>query len=461
MHYGYIGLDNKARKVKRIYVGINNIARKCVKGYAGVNGKAKLVFPSDVAIPSISGTYTYDTLRKNAIITNYDDDAVEIQGTISTTEAGVYNVIFKLKSQYYKWTDGTTENKTGTWQILPKAISVPTVSYNDLVYDGTPKSVTISDYNPSEILVSGTTNATNSSWYYVYFDLASSNYIWDDQTTARKSARWSIGRRGIPTPTVKGTYTYNGQRQTLVLNTDYPDQIYFSFGTNSAIDAGSYYADYRLVDKQNNYWIDTFADYVTVYWTINKAVIANPVPTIPVFNGTDQAPTWNYDSSLIVMTSNPTALHVVSRTATFKLTSDAAYDYQFDNGTSSKSITWTMQTAIITIVPVVDFPRYNLSVGTFVSGDFAIYNQNNYRIANNLRLSMTVGDTTKFSAEVNNRTPSSGTVYQPYVTVQAKASSSGTRITLNVWPIESWTNDITDSGGEMGVARKRWTFTAS
>lgn len=40
----YIGIDNKARHVKKLYIGINGIAKKIKKGYIGVNGKARLFY---------------------------------------------------------------------------------------------------------------------------------------------------------------------------------------------------------------------------------------------------------------------------------------------------------------------------------------------------------------------------------------------------------------------------------
>lgn len=40
----YIGVDNKARKVKSLYVGVDGKARKVKKGYIGVNGVARLFY---------------------------------------------------------------------------------------------------------------------------------------------------------------------------------------------------------------------------------------------------------------------------------------------------------------------------------------------------------------------------------------------------------------------------------
>ncbi len=40
----FVGVSNKARKIKKLYVGVGGKARKVKKAYIGVNGKAKLFF---------------------------------------------------------------------------------------------------------------------------------------------------------------------------------------------------------------------------------------------------------------------------------------------------------------------------------------------------------------------------------------------------------------------------------
>lgn len=40
----YIGVDNKARKVKKIYIGVNNIAREVKAAYVGVDNLARLCY---------------------------------------------------------------------------------------------------------------------------------------------------------------------------------------------------------------------------------------------------------------------------------------------------------------------------------------------------------------------------------------------------------------------------------
>lgn len=52
----YIGVNGKARKVKKIYIGVDNVARKVTKGYIGWGGKARQWWPNN----------------------NYDDDTITL-----------------------------------------------------------------------------------------------------------------------------------------------------------------------------------------------------------------------------------------------------------------------------------------------------------------------------------------------------------------------------------------------
>ena len=42
----YIGINDKARKVKKMYVGIDNIARRVKRAYLGINNVARCIFDS-------------------------------------------------------------------------------------------------------------------------------------------------------------------------------------------------------------------------------------------------------------------------------------------------------------------------------------------------------------------------------------------------------------------------------
>lgn len=61
----YIGVDGKARKVKKVYIGVDGVARKVKKAYIGdENGKARLCWTSDfyvkeLGVKGLSSGLTY------------------------------------------------------------------------------------------------------------------------------------------------------------------------------------------------------------------------------------------------------------------------------------------------------------------------------------------------------------------------------------------------------------------
>ena len=45
----YVGVSNKARRIKKIYVGVGNKARRIKKAYVGVGNKARLCYTTELA----------------------------------------------------------------------------------------------------------------------------------------------------------------------------------------------------------------------------------------------------------------------------------------------------------------------------------------------------------------------------------------------------------------------------
>lgn len=70
----YVGVGDKARKVKKIYVGVNGVARKVKKAYVGVNGVAKLVYRAD--------WWLSDTVSESDVLAAYN-----FKGADSSAEA--------------------------------------------------------------------------------------------------------------------------------------------------------------------------------------------------------------------------------------------------------------------------------------------------------------------------------------------------------------------------------------
>lgn len=146
-------------------------------------------------VPSVVGGMQYNGSVQSPSISPYDTGAISASGELSGTNAGTYTITFALITPNSQWKDGTKGDKLVTWRILPKSITVPTVTNTNKTYNGSAQSPTIGSYSASEITVSGTLSATNAGDYTIRFNLTStSNYIWSDMTTAEKTAAWKIAK---------------------------------------------------------------------------------------------------------------------------------------------------------------------------------------------------------------------------------------------------------------------------
>ena len=88
-----------------------------------------------LSVPSVSGSYTYDTTQKSAVVGAYDVSEITQSGDSTGTYAGTYNVLFDLvDSSNMEWSDGTTSQKSGSW-VIAKAAGGCTLSKNTVTLD--------------------------------------------------------------------------------------------------------------------------------------------------------------------------------------------------------------------------------------------------------------------------------------------------------------------------------------
>jgi hypothetical protein len=71
---------------------------------------------------------------------------------------------------------------------------VPTLSNTSLTYNGSAQGPIISPHDSDLIQVSGDVTATNAGNYTITFHLLNANVTWTDDTTADKTASWSIAK---------------------------------------------------------------------------------------------------------------------------------------------------------------------------------------------------------------------------------------------------------------------------
>ena len=93
------------------------------------------------AVPSQSGTLTYNGGSQSPTWNNYSTTQLTIGGTTSGTNAGSYTATFTPKSNY-RWADGTTTAKSVSWSIAKAAGSL-SISPTSMTLDTTTKSKTI------------------------------------------------------------------------------------------------------------------------------------------------------------------------------------------------------------------------------------------------------------------------------------------------------------------------------
>lgn len=93
------------------------------------------------AVPSQSGSLTYNGGSQSPTWNNYSTTQLTIGGTTSGTNAGSYTATFTPKSNY-RWADGTTTAKSVSWSI-GKAAGSLSISPTSMTLDTTTKSKTI------------------------------------------------------------------------------------------------------------------------------------------------------------------------------------------------------------------------------------------------------------------------------------------------------------------------------
>lgn len=110
------------------------------------------------AVPSQSGTLTYNGGSQSPTWNNYSTTQLTIGGTTSGTNAGSYTATFTPKSNY-RWADGTTTAKSVGWSIAKAAGSL-SISPTSMTLDTTTKSKTITVTRSGDGKISATSNNT-------------------------------------------------------------------------------------------------------------------------------------------------------------------------------------------------------------------------------------------------------------------------------------------------------------
>lgn len=303
------------------------------------------------AVPSQSGSLTFNGSTQMPGWYNYNPEALTLGGTTSGTNAGSYKATFTPK-EGYQWADGTTTAKEAAWTIGRATISVPSQS-GSLTYTGSAQSPSWSGYNSGKMTLGGTASGTNAGSYNATFT-PTSNYQWSGGSTAAKSVVWTIGRASLTVPVQNEKLTYTGSSQSPTWK-NYDSSKMTIGGTTSGTNVGSYSA--AFTPKSNYQWPDGTTTARSVSWTIDKAILTVPAQSGTLtYTGNSQTPLWSgYDSAKMTLGGTASGTNAGTYTVTF--TPKSGYQWP-DGSTSAKSVTWTIGKASLSVPTVSGSKTY-------------------------------------------------------------------------------------------------------
>lgn len=184
--------------------------------------------------------------------TETDDDYIYHIAIYNYTDETVYcySIRYTLMLGKNEYVTIHTQNETRTY------VPIPQITSEDFVYDGTEKTPTISEYDPELVEVTITPQTDAGTYYVVTHLIDQENYVWEDGHTLDRNIEWVIKPQLLTTPTVTGSFIYDGTEKSASISSYDTDLIEIdSSSVTSATNAGTYNVVFNV--KNNNY---TFSD---------------------------------------------------------------------------------------------------------------------------------------------------------------------------------------------------------
>ena len=230
----------------------------------------------------------------------------------------------------------TTETSTShIYKIIPKPVSLTTSNVSDITYNGVVHAPTATYIDVSGATVNAVTAITkdgtdinandvkNAGAYTLTASLKDkTNYVWDDDTTADKTCKWTINKLKITVEVTNANQsaTYNGAEPTI--NTDttvtltgsvasvppcVSNELLFSVTKETGVNAGNY-ALTPSATANSGYSVDNYDITPTNgTFTINKAALTVTANSENITYGDDK-PTFSVSYSGFVNNENESVL---------------------------------------------------------------------------------------------------------------------------------------------------------
>lgn len=313
---------------------------------------------AQVTVPSFyndESEFTYTGGNLGPTLQDQDPKTTNVSGDTLKTNAGDYTLTVSLKdTDNYEWATGGTENVELTWSIKKITLTVPTVAYN-VTYNGSATEVPLIGLDTDKMTLGGQFYATNAGSYTATVSLKdTTNYEWEDHTSASKEITWEIAKAVVQPPILTGTYVYTGEELTATF-TGYNTERMTVSGDLTGTALGKYTVYFTLdpnyrwatttnVDEQGRYVLE---------WEITSAGIGAPTISTLTF-------TYNKTTQSIALSTAETPRYVLSgdtqKTAAGTYTAYAvpATGYSWNNTVETDDqgryvITWTIEPAVLTL----------------------------------------------------------------------------------------------------------------
>ena len=334
--------------------------------YTWANGTSSTVFISWkitrklIEKPSISGdtSFVYNTKTQQPTVINYSATYMEQSGSVSAIDAGTYTITYALKdtanTAYISGTSSTTSAVKLTWTItrapMSEELSTGFAQAEELTYNGAEQTLTVTNYNPTYHVLSGTTKCTNYRTNITAYIAPSANYAWADGTTARKTITWAIQKKVLAIPTVLGasSFVYDGSTKKLTLSGFDEETMYIANSVEEAVDKGSYVVKVYLLHTSNMKWADGTTSYKTFNWSITANPVTKPTRTdsnIFTYDGNAKTITIaNYDSTTTTFSGTISETNAGNYSATYTLKDTQNYSWA-DGTTADVVINWSIARA--------------------------------------------------------------------------------------------------------------------
>ena len=155
--------------------------------YTFIINRQRIQKPS-VVYPDGADGYVYDYGNDITVVISPENDGFTKSG-ITATEVGAYTLTLTLKDNFV-WFGGSDDVYTLQWKVVPREISLPTLSVTQLTYTGETQTVTVNGVDKNAVTLDLVTSAEGASLndttlsvlhagtYTVTATLKNDNFVW-------------------------------------------------------------------------------------------------------------------------------------------------------------------------------------------------------------------------------------------------------------------------------------------